>query len=41
MRSFEPGLIDYSYYMGPLLYGLNKYVLENPDTSFFKKYESI
>jgi len=36
MRSFEPGLIDYSYYMGPLLYGLNKYVLENPDTSFSK-----
>jgi hypothetical protein len=31
MRNFESGLISLSYYMGPLLYGLNKYVKENPD----------
>ena len=36
MRSFEPGLVHYAYYMGPLLYGLNKYVLYNPNTSFSK-----
>jgi len=26
MRNFEEGLISFAYYMGPLLYGLNKYV---------------
>ena len=31
MRNFESGLISLSYYMGPLLYGLNKYVKENPN----------
>ena len=31
MRNFEKGLISLAYYMGPLLYGLNKYVYENPD----------
>ena len=31
MRNFESGLISLSYYMGPFLYGLNKYVKENPD----------
>ena len=31
MRNFEPGLVSFSYYMGPLLYGLNKYVKENPN----------
>ena len=30
MRNFESGLISLSYYMGPFLYGLNKYVKENP-----------
>ena len=29
MRNFEKGLISFAYYMGPLLYGLNKYVKEN------------
>ena len=29
-RKFESGIISYAYYMGPLLYGLNKYVKENP-----------
>lgn len=33
MRNFEPGLIDLAYYMGPFLYGLNKYVKENPDVA--------
>jgi len=31
MRNFEGGLISLAYYMGPLLYGLNKYVYENPE----------
>ena len=31
MRNFETGLISLSYYMGPFLYGLNKYVKENPE----------
>ena len=31
MRNFETGLISLAYYMGPFLYGLNKYVKENPD----------
>ena len=31
MRNFESGLISLAYYMGPFLYGLNKYVKENPD----------
>ena len=30
MRNFESGLISLSYYMGPFLYGLNKYVKDNP-----------
>ena len=30
MRHFQKGLISLAYYMGPLLYGLNKYVYENP-----------
>ena len=33
MRYFESGLISLAYYMGPFLYGLNKYVKENPDFS--------
>ena len=33
MRNFESGLISLAYYMGPFLYGLNKYVKENPDFS--------
>ena len=30
MRNFDEGLISYAYFMGPFLYGLNKYVKENP-----------
>ena len=37
MRNFEPGLISLAYYMGPLLYGLNKYVKENPQNFGFSK----
>ena len=29
MRNFEPGLISLAYYMGPFLFGVNKYVKEN------------
>ena len=36
MRNFEKGLISYAYYMGPLLYGLNKYVKDNPNFAFSK-----
>ena len=36
MRNFEPGLIPFAYYMGPFLFGLNKYVKENPDCSISK-----
>ena len=36
MRQFEKGLISLAYYMGPLLYGLNKYVKENPDFAISK-----
>lgn len=31
MREFDKGLIKLSYYMGPFLFGLNKYALEHPD----------
>ena len=31
MRNFEKGLIKLAYYIGPLLFGLNKYALEHPD----------
>jgi len=34
MRNFDEGLISYAYYMGPFLYGLNKYVKENPSFGF-------
>ena len=37
MRNFEKGLISLAYYMGPLLYGLNKYVYENPDKFAFRE----
>ena len=30
MRNFESGLISFAYYMGPFLFGVNKYVKENP-----------
>ena len=31
MRNFEKGLIKLAYYIGPLLFGLNKYALDHPD----------
>ena len=37
MRNFESGLISLAYYMGPLLYGLNKYVKENPQNFSFSE----
>ena len=37
MRNFEPGLISLAYYMGPLLYGLNKYVKEHSQKFSFCK----
>ena len=37
MRNFEKGLISFAYYMGPLLYGLNKYVKDNPKFAISKK----
>ena len=37
MRNFDPGLISLAYYMGPLLYGLNKYVKEHPQKFSFCK----
>ena len=36
MRNFEKGLISFAYYMGPLLYGLNKYVKENKKYAILK-----
>ena len=36
MRNFEKGLISFAYYMGPFLYGLNKYVKDNPKFAFSK-----
>ena len=36
MRNFEPGLIPFAYYMGPFLFGLNKYVKENPNVAMSK-----
>ena len=37
MREAGKGLISLVYYMGPLLYGLNKYVKENPKIFSFKE----
>jgi len=37
MRNFEEGLISLAYYMGPFLYGVNKYVYENPDKFAFRE----
>ena len=37
MRNFESGLISLAYYMGPFLYGLNKYVKENPKNFSFNQ----
>ena len=37
MRNFEKGLVSLAYYMGPFLYGLNKYVYDNPRDFAFKE----
>ena len=34
MRNFDQGLMSLAYFMGPLLFGLNKYVEDNPSFSF-------
>ena len=39
LRNFGKGLISFSYFMGPFLYGLIKYVKENPQFSMSKKME--
>lgn len=36
MRNFESGLVKFSYYMGPFLFALNKYVKENPNYAMSK-----
>ena len=36
MRNFESGLISFAYYMGPFLFGVNKYVKENPSFAISK-----
>ena len=36
MRDFDEGLISLAYYMGPFLYGLNKYIKENPNVAMLK-----
>ena len=39
MRNFEKGLSYLSYYIGPLLYGINKYLYENQDFGLFKDFK--
>ena len=39
IKNYEKGFISFSYFMGPLLYGLNKYVKDNPSFAFSKKME--
>jgi len=36
MRNIESGLISFAYFMGPFLFGLNKYVKENPNFAITK-----
>ena len=38
-RKFGKGLISFSYFMGPFLFGLNKYVKDNPKFAMSKKME--
>ena len=38
-RNFGKGLISFSYFMGPFLFGLNKYVKDNPKFAMSKKME--
>jgi len=37
MRSFEGEYIILVYFIGPFLYGVNKYVYENPDKFSFRE----
>ena len=37
MRNFEEGLISLAQYMGQFLYGVNKYVYENPEKFAFRE----
>lgn len=39
IRNFEKGVTSFAYYIGPLLYGLNKYVKDNPKFAFHKNME--
>ena len=39
LRNFGKGLISFSYFMGPFIYGLNKYVRDNPKFAMSKKME--
>ena len=39
LRNFGKGLISFAHYMGPFLYGLNKYVKDNPKFAITKKME--
>ena len=39
LRNFGKGLISFAYFMGPFLYGLIKYVKENPKFAMSKKME--
>ena len=37
LKDFEKWIVPYSYFMGPFLYGINKYVKDNPDYAISKK----
>ena len=37
LKNFGKGLIPFSYFMGPFLFGLNKYVKDNPKFAMTKK----
>jgi hypothetical protein len=39
LRNFGKGLISFAYFMGPFLFGLHKYVRENPKFAISKKME--
>ena len=39
LRNFGKGLVPFAYFIGPLLFGLNKYVRDNPKFAMTKKME--
>ena len=41
LKNFGKGLIPFSYFMGPFLFGLNKYVKDNPKFAMTKLYKII